>query len=51
MACRKHTEKVSETKKDYRGADVNRADDNRADKRLEKQDTRILNNNPRNDDM
>lgn len=51
MACKKHTTKAAEPQKDYRGADINRADHNRADKCLEQQDTRILNNNPRNDDM
>lgn len=51
MACKKHTTKAAEPRKDYRGADINRADHNRADKCLEKQDIRILNNNPRNDDM
>lgn len=37
--------------KAYRGIDVNVADDEKVDPELVKQETRELNNNPRNDDM
>lgn len=51
MACRKNkSAEIRSNAADYRGVDVNRADNNRANRRLEKQDTRILNNNPRNGD-
>lgn len=45
--------KKSEPNKDaqYRGADVNLADDCKVSKKLVKEDTKTLNNNPRNDDM
>lgn len=42
--------KKEEEQKDYRGADVNIADDERDTVKLQKQDTCMLNNNPRNDD-
>ena len=42
--------KIKEEEKDYRGADVNIADDERDTEKLQKQDTCMLNNNPRNDD-
>lgn len=36
--------------REYRGVDVDVADDKKDTAKLEKQDVRILNNNPRNDD-
>lgn len=35
----------------YRGVDINKADDNKVNPELVKQDTKELNNNPRNSDM
>lgn len=35
----------------YRGVDINKADDNKVDPELVKQETKELNNNPRNNDM
>lgn len=45
--------KKSDIEKDaqYRGADINLADDCKVSKKLVKEDTKTLNNNPRNDDM
>lgn len=42
---------VQAPEEDYRGADINKGDSNKVDKELVKQDTRQLNNNPRNGDM
>ena len=36
---------------DYRGVDINKGDSDKVDKELVRQDTRQLNNNPRNGDM
>lgn len=38
-------------KKDYPGVDVNKADHDKVTKKLVKEETRELNNNPRNNDM
>lgn len=37
--------------REYPGAAIDAADNDRVTKRLEKQETKTLNNNPRNDDM
>ena len=38
----------SEEMTDYRGVDINKADNNKNTKCLRQQDTEIINNNPRN---
>ena len=43
-------EKETQAPDFYPGADINAADDNKADTRLEKERTETLNNNPRNTD-
>lgn len=43
--------KVRHAMSNYPGAAVDSADNDKANECLEKQDTRILNNNPRNSDM
>lgn len=35
----------------YRGVDINKADDNKVNPELVKQETKELNHNPRNNDM
>lgn len=35
----------------YRGVDINKADDCKVDAKMVKEDTKELNNNPRNNDM
>lgn len=43
--------KVKPAEKDYRGADVDKADNDKTDARLVKEDVRDLNNNPRDNDL
>lgn len=46
----KDKKNIKEEGKDYRGVDVDIADNERDTTRLQKQDTCTLNNNPRNND-
>ena len=46
--CRSKKEQATDT---YPGVAVNVADNGKADKKLEKERTRPLNNNPRNNDI
>lgn len=42
---------ATEQEEKYRGVDVNKADDGKVSEKMVKEDTKELNNNPRNNDM
>lgn len=44
-------DKTSKPATDYRGVNVDKADDNKVDPKLVEQETCELNNNPRNNDL
>lgn len=44
-------DKSTKPAEEYRGVDINKGDKNKVSKEMVKEDTRSLNNNPRNGDM
>lgn len=44
-------DKKTKPSDEFRGVDINKADDNKVDPHMVKADTRDLNNNPRNNDI
>ncbi|MCM1032971.1 MAG: hypothetical protein NC405_04360 [Odoribacter sp.] len=48
MSTKEHKVKAQQ---DYPGASTNKADDNRTTRQAVKQETKMMNNNPRNSDM
>lgn len=48
---KKHDMTAAEAQQKYPGVETNKADDNKVDSKLVREETKELNNNPRNNDI